>query len=79
MQEIKNKMNVINFNLNDKIKIKLTQAGQKYLKQKKYKLTPDKEGYLVMSLWEFSGIFGDALQLQTINPPVEPNITLLAD
>ena len=43
-------MNVINFNLNDKIKIKLTQAGQKYLKQKTYKLTPDKEGYLVMSL-----------------------------
>ena len=63
-------MNVINFNLNDKIKIKLTQAGQKYLKQKKYKLTPDEEGYLVMSLWEFSGIFGDALQLPTINPPL---------
>lgn len=79
MQKIKNKMNTINFNLNDKIKVKLTRAGRKYLKQKKYKLTSDKKGYLVMSLWVFSGIFGDAVQLPTINPPVEPNITLLTD
>lgn len=70
-------MNVTHFNLNDKIKVKLTQPGQKYLKQKNYKLTTDKEGYLILSLWEFSGIFGDALQLPTFNPPVEPDIILL--
>lgn len=72
-------MNNIAFNLNDKIKVKLTQSGRKYLKQKKYKLTADKEGYVVLSLWEFSGIFGDACQLPTIDPPVEPDIILIFD
>jgi hypothetical protein len=67
------------FNLNNKIKVKLTPAGHKYLKQKNYELEADREGYLILSLWEFSGIFGDALQLPTFNPPVEPEITLLAD
>jgi hypothetical protein len=32
-----------------------------------------------LSLWEFGGIFGDALQLPTFDPPVEPNIILLGD
>lgn len=67
------------FNLNDKIKVKLTPVGRKYLKQKNYKLTTDKEGYLILSLWEFSGIFGDACQLPTIYPPVEPDIILIFD
>lgn len=67
------------FNLNDKIKVKLTSTGRKYLKAKDYKLTPDRKGYLIMSLWEFSGIFGDACQLPTFNPPVEPDIILLIE
>lgn len=65
--------------LNNKVKVKLTQSGQKYLKQKNYRLTPDREGYLILSLWEFAGIFGDDLQFPTLNPPVEPNIILLTD
>lgn len=67
------------FNLNDKIKVKLTPTGQKYLKQKDYKLTTDGEGYLVLLLWEFAGIFGDACQLPTIDPPVESDIILITD
>ncbi|MEG5173310.1 hypothetical protein [Microcoleus sp. B3-D7] len=66
-------------NLNDKIKVKLTQSGQNYLTRKNYKLTTDKEGYVTLSLWEFSGIFGDALQLPTFDPPVEPEIILIVD
>jgi hypothetical protein len=67
------------FNLNNKIKVKLTQSGQNYLTRKNYKLTTDREGYVILSLWEFSGIFGDALQLPTFNPPVEPGIILFTD
>ncbi|HLO51393.1 MAG TPA: hypothetical protein VK211_23465 [Kamptonema sp.] len=67
------------FNLNDKIKVKLTNSGRKYLKQKQHRLTTDREGCVVLSLWEFSGIFGDACQLPTINPPVEPDIVLIFD
>lgn len=67
------------FNLNDKIKVKLTPTGREYLKQKNYKLTPDRKGYLVLSLWEFAGIFGDACQLPTISPPVELDIILLIE
>jgi hypothetical protein len=72
-------MNIIHFNLNDQVKVKLTKTGRKYLKQKNVKLATDKEGFLTLSLQEFAGIFGDALQLPTFNPPVEPNIILIVD
>lgn len=78
-KRIEQSMKSTTFNLNDKIKVKLTQAGYQHLKQKNYKLTTDREGYLILSLWEFSGIFGDALQLPTFNPPVEPDIILLVE
>jgi uncharacterized lipoprotein YajG len=67
------------FNLNDKIKVKLTPTGRKYLKEKNYNLTTDKQGCLVPSLWEFSGIFGDVFQSPTLNPPVKPNIILVVN
>jgi hypothetical protein len=67
------------FNLNDKIKVKLTPTGRKYLKENNYKLTTDKKGCLILSLWEFSGIFGNAFQSPTLDPPVEPNIILVLD
>lgn len=72
-------MNITQFNLNDKVKVKLTQAGREYLKRNNYQLATDKEGYLILSLWRFAGIFGDAFQLPTLDPPVEPNIIILAD
>jgi hypothetical protein len=71
-------MSNIQFNLNNQIKVKLTKTGKKYLKQKNIKLTTDEEGFLTLPLWEFAGIFGDAL-LPTLDPPVEPNIILIVD
>lgn len=72
-------MNATQFNLNDKVKVKLTQAGREYLKRNDYQLETDNEGYLILSLWRFAGIFGDAFQFPTLDPPVETNIIILAD
>jgi hypothetical protein len=72
-------MSITHLNLNDRVKVKITETGKKYLRQKNIKLATDKEGFLDLSLWEFSGIFGDAFQAPTLNPPVEPNIVLLVE
>ena len=70
-------MNITQFDLNDKVKVKLTEAGQEYLKRNNYQLETDSEGYLILSLWRFAGIFGNALQFPTLNPPIEPDIIYL--
>lgn len=72
-------MNITQFNLNDKVKVKPTEAGQEYLKRNNCQLETDSEGYLILSLWRFAGIFGNVLQLPTLNPPIEPDIIILTD
>lgn len=74
-----NQMNITQFNLNDKVKVKLTQAGREYLKRNNYQLETDNDGYLILSLWRFAGIFGNALRSPTLNPPIEPDIIILTD
>jgi hypothetical protein len=37
-------MNITHLNLNNQVKVKLTETGQKYLKQKNLKLAADKDG-----------------------------------
>jgi hypothetical protein len=70
-------------NLNQKVKVKVTETGRKYLKNhqyyKNYPVHKDKEGYYLFQFWELMGIFGEAMQLPTITPVIEPDIFLVDD
>lgn len=70
-------------NLNQKVKVKITKAGNEYFKYHKYyssyKIDKGREGYSEFQLWELMGIFGEEMQLPTMNPVIEPDIFLIDD
>ena len=77
----------LNFNLNQKVKVRLTSSGVEYLKKRHARLftrsySPpkvDKQGYSTWQLWDLMGVFGECLQYPTIDPPFDPDILLILD
>ena len=71
-------------NLNNKIKVKLTEAAKTYLANRHAKLfgeyskftlpKEDKEGYSEWQLWDFIGHFGEAMQFPTLTCYIEESI-----
>jgi hypothetical protein len=70
-------------NLNNNIKVKLTEAAKTYLANRHVKLfgeyprftlpKEDKEGYSEWQLWNFIGHFGEAMQFPVLTYYVEEN------
>lgn len=76
-------------NLNQHIKVKLTDKAEIYLKKRhnkiyqqfanevKFKMpNVDKEGYSTYQLWEFIGIFGDSMKYPTLKGVIETDIII---
>jgi len=54
----------IEINMNQLIYVKLTERGEKVLKQKDFGLfTPNEEGYYVMEMWQIIRIFGNEMHM----------------
>lgn len=79
------------FNINGKIKIRLTEAGKAFLLQRHYHLfrdySPDKKpkfelpkedknGYSEWQMWDLIGTFGRFMEVPTMSPPFEPTIII---
>lgn len=69
----------VNFNINEKVKIKLTEMGKQILQEQGRKFTIDEEGYTTFQLWDLMSIFGEDIYMGMRLPhiPFEPNIILL--
>ncbi len=77
-------------NLNQKVKVKLTQIGKNHLIERHKKIygrhansfpcrtiKEDKYGYSTWQLWELMGVFGELMQYPTCNLPFETEIKLI--
>lgn len=47
------------FNINDYVKVKLTEHGKKILKEKDINNSVDENGYTKFQLWDIMNIFGE--------------------
>ncbi len=78
----------IEFNLNDYIKVKLTDKGQQFLKDRHDRLyetiakhkdfvpaVVDADGYSKWQAWHFMSIFGERMHMG-MQPLVSPNIKI---
>ena len=84
---------VINFNLNDRIKVKITNNGKDYLNHKfviwrkmfnhpqpEYTMNDeDENGYSLWQLWDFVGTFGGAAKCPMFGSVVEPDVLLTTE
>ena len=77
------------FNLNEKIKVRLTSSGIKILRESHAQIytvlgsevpkftepSVDKNGYTEFQLWDFMNIFGEHMNMHT-TLPIETNIII---
>jgi len=66
-------------NINNYVKVKLTNYGLNILKSKHKEfeqLKTDKEGYTEFQLWELMNIFGAYMYLSSVNLPFEHDIEI---
>ena len=74
------------FNINDEIKVKLTEKGIKVLNayyinayQRKYFYCPDENGYYRLQLWVFMNIFGPYMHIGNNDMFEDMNILINED
>lgn len=77
-------------NLNQKVRVRVTPAGNSFLRRQHKELfgqgedapkfcplEEDEDGYSEWQLWDLMGHFGNALRYPTMQTPIDPEIELI--
>lgn len=68
----------VKFNINEKVKVKLTEMGKRILQEQGRTCTVDEDGCTSFQMWQLITIFGEDFCMGVLpNIPFDPNIILL--